>query len=204
MPETQENWVRVLTWVVRTMGTDLSNWFSLVYKMLESGISRRLLGLMCDFMVLRLDRTAPPFYFLSSWCHRLAALYFPKLVRGVEGTYAREITSSEGVKMSKTNGSDKPWTNSCRQLRAFDTGRSPTLGGPATPVPGTRTCLPAPRFHRQPDNPGAWHGQPALNALLWKPFMREKAPFFPLLSDTVLWDNIGHYEVSGFTWDSIE
>lgn len=36
-----------------------------------------------------------------------------------------------------------------------------------------------------------------LNVLLRKPLMREKAPFLFLLSNTVLWDNIGHYEVWG-------
>lgn len=36
-----------------------------------------------------------------------------------------------------------------------------------------------------------------LNVLLRKPLMREKALFLHLLSDAVLWDNIGHYEVWG-------
>ncbi|KAL7829680.1 hypothetical protein AOLI_G00305650 [Acnodon oligacanthus] len=37
-----------------------------------------------------------------------------------------------------------------------------------------------------------------------KTLMRERAPIQALLFDTFLWDNIGHYEVSRFTWDSIE
>lgn len=65
-------------------------------------------------------------------------------------------------------------------------------------VSGTRTCRSQPGFHPQPDNLWAGPG-PGLpfNVLLRKPLMREKAPFLRLLSDTVLWDNIGHYEVWG-------
>lgn len=138
-------------------------------------------------------------------CHRLAVPFVSKPGEDVEGTWARETTSSQGGEKEQVKWK---WQSLKKFLLAAARIRHSQLpymvADRTTPVSGTRTCRSQKRFHQQPHNPWACRGGASLNVLLWKPLMREKAPFLSLLSNTVLWDNIGHYEVSGFTWDSIE
>lgn len=98
--------------------------------------------------------------------------------------------------------------HSCRQLRSI-LHSSPTLcmvtGAPLPSSPLFATPLrpahaPAASSRAFTDSQIIYGRVPAgapLNVLLRKPLMREKALFLHLLSDTVLWDNIGHYEVWG-------
>lgn len=98
--------------------------------------------------------------------------------------------------------------HSCRQLRGI-LHSCPTLcmvtGAPLAPPPLFATPLcpahaPAASSRAFTDSQIIYGRVPAgapLNVLLRKPLMREKALFLRLLSDTVLWDDIGHYEVWG-------
>lgn len=92
--------------------------------------------------------------------------------------------------------------HSCRQLLfAFSIVHHPLhghRGPPATPRSLAHApAAPSRAFTDSQIIYGRVRAGAPLNVLLRKPLMREKAPFLPLLSNTVLWDNIGHYEVWG-------
>lgn len=90
--------------------------------------------------------------------------------------------------------------HSSRQLRGI-LHSPPTLrtgtGPPRPPCLAHAPAAPSRAFTGSQIIYGRIPAGAPLNALWRKPLMREKAPFLCLLSNTVLWDNIGHYEVWG-------
>lgn len=90
--------------------------------------------------------------------------------------------------------------HSCRQLRSILHSSPPSAWSLGPRDPPCLAHAPAAPSRAFTDSQIIYGRVPAgvpLNVLLRKPLMREKAPFLRLLSNTVLWDNIGHYEVWG-------
>ncbi len=116
----------------------------------------------------------------------------------------RGTTSSEGVKKSKLNGSDSLWKNSYRQLGGFDMASSPPQSALWPPCLAHAPAALRRAFTGREIIAGRGAVDPSSMQSCENPLMRERASIQAPLFNTFLWENIGHYEVSRFTWDSIE
>lgn len=159
----------------------------------------RFLGLICNFTVLRASRVE----FIVLSCRRLALLLLSGRGFSQGPGHERDYFIWRGEK-EQAKWKWQPLRKFLPAAVRIWHGELPHLIGPWPPCQAhapaaLRRTLPGGEI-----NAGRGVVGPGSMEACENPLMRERDPIQTPLFNTFLWDNIGHYEVSRFTWDSIE